>query len=59
MSDERTIIVRETASSTTIARDETTGIEANGNNVPTALYTLAEKLEKELLGWACIYKPNR
>ena len=33
-----------------VAAEEQTGIEARGDNVPTALYTLSEKLEKELLG---------
>ena len=33
-----------------VAAEEQTGIEAWGDNVPTALYTLSEKLEKELLG---------
>lgn len=32
-----------------VAVEEQTGIEARGDNVPTALYALSEKLEKEFM----------
>lgn len=48
MTDPRSISVRE-EDGTIVARDEVTGIEARGDNVPTALYTLSEKLEMNLL----------
>ena len=43
----RSITVRD-EDDTTVASDEATDIEARGDNVPTALYTLSEKLEIEL-----------
>lgn len=49
MENERSITIRGGGSSFTVARDELTGIEAYGDSVPTALYTLSEKLEIELL----------
>lgn len=49
MEDERSILIWENDESHTVAHDERTGIEAHGDNVPTALYTLCEKLEMELL----------
>lgn len=36
------------ADDTVVARDESTGIEATGSNVPTALRILSEKLEIDL-----------
>lgn len=49
MENNRSITIRGGGSSFTVARDELTGIEAYGDSVPTALYTLSEKLEIELL----------
>jgi len=43
-----TISVYEDVEGGVVAVEETTGIEAEGNNVSTALQTLAEKLEVEL-----------
>lgn len=48
MNDDRSITI-ETEGRETVARDEATDIEARGSDVPTALYTLSEKLEMELL----------
>lgn len=42
------IRIEERADDAVVARDESTGIEAKGNNVPTALQTLSEKLEIDL-----------
>ena len=39
----------ETEDDDIVARDEASGIEAEEENVPIALYTLSEKLEMELL----------
>lgn len=49
MDDERSITIRDGDGSYAVARDEPTGIEAHGDNVPAALLTLSEKLEIELL----------
>lgn len=49
MDDERVITLRDGDGSSTVSRDKLTGIEALGDTVPTALYTLSEKLERELL----------
>lgn len=48
MTDLRSIEV-ESEDDNAVARDEATGLEAEGENVPIALYTLSEKLEVELL----------
>lgn len=44
----QSIEIEERADDTVVARDESKGIEAKGNNVPTALQTLSEKLEIDL-----------
>lgn len=44
----QSIRIEERADDAIVARDESTEIEATGDNVPTALQTLSEKLEVDL-----------
>lgn len=48
MNIDTTVTVREEADGVVVARDESTGITGAGSNVPTALTTLGERLERDL-----------
>lgn len=49
MPSQTRISIRENAQGNVVATDETTELQAHGDSIPTALTTLAEKLEIELL----------
>lgn len=48
VSIDTTVTVREREPGVVIAEDESTGITGVGSNVPTALTTLGERLERDL-----------
>lgn len=48
VSIDTTVTIREEGDGVVVARDESTGITGVGSNVPTALTTLGERLERDL-----------